>query len=136
MDLGLLGIADDSLDSPSVGSDFQTSASPAPSTSNLSQTPNIKKGRGPKVITGYILYASARRKNVTFSNPDARFGEISRMIGNEWRSMEQGDRQVYEDRASKINGVNAAKYHLEHPNGNGVYEAPSILNREILPNQV
>jgi HMG (high mobility group) box len=130
--LDLLGIAEDSLDSH-VGSDhLQTSASPAPS----SQTPGPLKGRRPKVITGYILYASARRKNVSVCNPDARFGEISRIIGNEWRSMELTERQVYEDRAGKINGANAEKYHLEFPNGAGAYEAPSILQREILPNQV
>lgn len=36
-----------------------------------------------KIITGYILYSGEVRKNITVSHPEATFGEISRMVGNE-----------------------------------------------------
>lgn len=38
-------------------------------------------------MTGYILYSSDVRRNVTASNPDCNFGEVSRIVGNEVSSV-------------------------------------------------
>lgn len=54
-------------------------------------------------MTGYILYSREVRKNVVANNPESNFGEISRLVGNEWRSLPTNERQVYEEKAAKIN---------------------------------
>lgn len=65
---------------------------------------------GKKVITGYILYSSEVRKAKVLENPDCKFGDISRMIGDEWRALPTVERRQWEDRASAINEQNATKY--------------------------
>ncbi|XP_008204836.3 protein polybromo-1 isoform X2 [Nasonia vitripennis] len=95
-----IGVGEDSLDAPpSVGS---TEAQPVLSNS---QTPvsSKKKVPGRKLVTGYILYASKMRTTVTQNNPDSTFGEISRMVGNEWRKLPPTEKSLWEERANKLN---------------------------------
>ncbi|XP_058117196.1 protein polybromo-1 isoform X2 [Anopheles coustani] len=112
------GIIDDSVDGPpSIGSDTAPTASPLPShTVNIS-TPSMttKKASKPgkKLVTGYILYSSEHRRTTCASNPDATFGEVSRIVGNEWRNLSEQEKAVWEQRAIKINEESAAKYAAE-----------------------
>ena len=139
---------EDSMDAPSVGSDFAHASSPTP----LMATPigAIKRAAftggksGKKVITGYILYSSEVRKAKVMDNPEMKFGEISRMIGNEWKTLSIVERQQWEERASKINGDNAIKYAEELALNPGIVSpgpgglTPSQLSafHEFVPNQV
>lgn len=131
-----LGMTEDSMDTVGSG-DFTNTSSPIPSSSggfHLS-TPlvgGVKRplaftgGKsGKKVVTGYILYSSERRKSKVQENPECKFGEISRMIGNEWRALPPSERQMYEDRASKLNEDNAAKYAEELALNGGIAHCPS-----------
>ncbi|GAB0097679.1 polybromo [Sergentomyia squamirostris] len=106
----ILGIMDDSMDGgpPSVGSDFVATASPA---SSIHQTPmSTKRGKGGrKVVTGYILYSSEVRKSISANNPDCTFGDISRIVGNEWRSLPSSEKQAWEEKAQRFNEENAAR---------------------------
>ncbi|XP_067123626.1 protein polybromo-1 isoform X3 [Centruroides vittatus] len=73
-------------------------------------TPSSSKKKTMKrLVTGYILFASEVRKSVVAANPDRSFGEISRMIGTEWRNLPAAQKAEYEDRAQKQNEENAAK---------------------------
>ena len=54
-------------------------------------------------MTGYILYSREVRKSVVQNNPDSNFGEISKIVGNEWRSLPANEKQAWEERASKLN---------------------------------
>jgi len=54
-------------------------------------------------VTGYILYSREVRKRVVQNNPDSNFGEISKIVGNEWRSLGPSDKQAWEEKASKLN---------------------------------
>ncbi|XP_063981856.1 protein polybromo-1 isoform X1 [Diachasmimorpha longicaudata] len=97
-----LGVGEDSMDAggpPSVGS---TEAQPVLSNT---QTPvsTKKKSTGKKLVTGYILYSSKMRTQITQNNPDSTFGEISRIVGNEWRKLPAGEKQAWEERAVKMN---------------------------------
>ncbi len=133
--MDIFGMTEDSMDTVGSG-DFTNTSSPIPSSSggfHLS-TPlgGIKKplaftgGKtGKKTVTGYILYSSERRKSKVQENPGEKFGEISRMIGNEWRAMPQSERQMYEERASKLNEDNAAKYAEELALNGGISYCPS-----------
>ncbi|KFB53399.1 AGAP001099-PA-like protein [Anopheles sinensis] len=112
------GIIDDSVDGPpSIGSDTAPTASPLPShTVNIS-TPSMSTKKpskpGKKLVTGYILYSSEHRRTTCASNPDATFGEVSRIVGNEWRNLSDQEKAVWEQRAIKINEESAAKYAAE-----------------------
>ncbi|XP_023290298.1 protein polybromo-1 isoform X3 [Orussus abietinus] len=97
-----VGAGEDSMDAggpPSVGS---TEAQPVLSNA---QTPvsSKKKPTGKKLVTGYILYSSKMRTQITQNNPDSSFGEISRIVGNEWRKLPAGEKQAWEERAVKMN---------------------------------
>ncbi|XP_043276955.1 protein polybromo-1 isoform X2 [Venturia canescens] len=97
-----VGVGEDSMDAggpPSVGS---TEAQPVLSNT---QTPvsTKKKTTGKKLVTGYILYSSKMRTTITQNNPESTFGEISRIVGNEWRKLPAGEKQVWEERAVKMN---------------------------------
>lgn len=62
-----------------------------------------QKANKNKVVTGYILYSREVRKSVVQNNPDSNFGEISKIVGNEWRSLSAGEKQAWEEKASKLN---------------------------------
>lgn len=131
-------INEDSLDAggpPSVGSDVPT-ASPAPSV--LLATPiSTKKVKGKgKLVSGYILYSSEVRKERAQSNPDCSFGDISRMVGNEWRNMSAQEKQYWEEKASRSNEESALKYAEEHGCSSPAPQSQSIFTTEPLPNQV
>lgn len=114
----MLCMTEDTMDS--VGSaDFTNTSSPIPSSGHGLSTPATTNKRpaaftggksGKKVITGYILYSSEVRKSKVVEHPECKFGEISRMIGDEWRALPQNERRQWESRASKINDDNANKY--------------------------
>lgn len=55
------------------------------------------------MVTGYILYSREVRKSVVQNNPESNFGEISKIVGNEWRSLSAGEKQAWEEKASKLN---------------------------------
>ncbi|XP_053671633.1 protein polybromo-1 [Anopheles nili] len=113
-------IIDDSIDGPpSIGSDTIMTASPHPSghsvNASISSMPNRKptKPAGKKLVTGYILYSSEHRKTICASNPEATFGDVSRIVGNEWRNLSDQEKTIWEQRAIKINEESAAKYAAE-----------------------
>lgn len=56
-----------------------------------------------KVVTGYILYSREVRKQVVQNNPESTFGDISRIVGSEWKSLPSNEKQMWEERASKLN---------------------------------
>jgi protein polybromo-1 len=73
----------------------------------------LQKGTGKKLVTGYILYSSDVRKSVASRFPESTFGEISRIVGNEWRSLSGIEKQGYEERAAKLNEETTARLALE-----------------------
>lgn len=94
---------------------------------------------GKKVITGYILYSSEVRKAKVLENPDCKFGDISRMIGDEWRALPTNERRQWEDRASTINEQNATKYAEDMAlNGTAGKDSPNPNSSSVIltPNQL
>ncbi|PSN42113.1 hypothetical protein C0J52_02963 [Blattella germanica] len=98
---------EDSLDGgpPSVGSGDIAPATVAITTPVSSK----KKSSGKKLVTGYILYSSDVRRSVAANHPESSFGEISRIVGNEWRNLPAQEKQCWEERAAKVNEETAAK---------------------------
>jgi HMG (high mobility group) box len=72
-------------------------------------------------------------------NPECKFGDISRMIGDEWRALPTNERRGWEDRASTINEQNATKYAEEMAlNGNAGKDNSNISSSSVIvtPNQL
>lgn len=98
---------EDSLESPpSLGSNSETTGSVigipiGPVTPGSVKKPTAKSGK--KLVTGYILYSSEVRRGITEKNPNSSFGEISRMVGQEWKKLPKSEKVKYEERASKMN---------------------------------
>ncbi|KAM8868716.1 protein polybromo-1-like isoform 1-T3 [Synchiropus picturatus] len=71
-------------------------------------TPKIKglskkEGAKRKInMSGYILFSSEMRAVIKARHPDFSFGELSRLVGTEWRNLEATKKADYEERAAKI----------------------------------
>ncbi|XP_070815737.1 polybromo 1, like isoform X6 [Chaetodon trifascialis] len=71
-------------------------------------TPKVKglsKKEGAKRkmnMSGYILFSSEMRAVIKARHPDFSFGELSRLVGTEWRNLEGPKKAEYEERAAKI----------------------------------
>ncbi|VVC46090.1 Hypothetical protein CINCED_3A003697 [Cinara cedri] len=78
-------------------------------TSTVMSTPSSSRKKNPnhkKLVTGYILYTGDVRKAVVQNNPDRSFGEVSRIVGNEWRNLSPTEKLAYEERANRLNEEN------------------------------
>ncbi|XP_050687170.1 protein polybromo-1-like isoform X6 [Eriocheir sinensis] len=103
---------DDSMDGPppSVASVDSGVITGTPKV--IKKTPTGKQFQqvtGKKQVTGYILFAAEIRKSITLKNPTANFGEVSRLVGIEWKRLTETDRKIYEDRAHQMNLENAER---------------------------
>ncbi|XP_071761621.1 polybromo 1, like [Centroberyx gerrardi] len=62
-----------------------------------------KEGAKRKInMSGYILFSSEMRAVIKARHPDFSFGELSRLVGTEWRNLEAPKKAEYEERAAKI----------------------------------
>ncbi|XP_051803729.1 polybromo 1, like isoform X2 [Acanthochromis polyacanthus] len=62
-----------------------------------------KEGAKRKInMSGYILFSSEMRAVIKARHPDFSFGELSRLVGTEWRNLETTKKAEYEERAAKI----------------------------------
>merc|ERR1712240_929178 len=95
----VLDVNEDSMDAPpSVGSVESGTASPAATPGLIKRDPKRKK-----LVTAYILFSADVRKITMDENPGQKFGEISRIVAERWRQMSDADKQVYAERAKKLN---------------------------------
>ncbi|KAB7505112.1 Protein polybromo-1 [Armadillidium nasatum] len=113
---------EDSMDGrpPSVAS-ADSSLPPTSTTPIPTSTPKTSKKQpsvwgklfqqktGKKQVTGYILFSAEIRKSVTQRNPDSNFGEISRLVGIEWKKLTETERKAFEDKAHQMNLESAEK---------------------------
>ncbi|KAI3370106.1 hypothetical protein L3Q82_024906, partial [Scortum barcoo] len=62
-----------------------------------------KEGSKRKInMSGYILFSSEMRAVIKAQHPDFSFGELSRLVGTEWRNLESSKKAEYEERAAKV----------------------------------
>lgn len=56
-----------------------------------------KEGAKRKInMSGYILFSSEMRAVIKAQHPDFSFGELSRLVGTEWRNLEATKKAEYE----------------------------------------
>lgn len=76
----------------------------------------LKKKITKRLVTGYIIFASEVRKSVVQQNPDCNFGDISRIIGTEWKNLPSETKAEYEKKAQKQNEESAREAAKEAEN--------------------
>lgn len=47
-------------------------------------------------MSGYILFSSEMRAVIKAQHPDFSFGELSRLVGTEWRNLDSSRKAEYE----------------------------------------
>ena len=108
-------MTEDSMDGapPSVGSDsYPSSAAQTPTASQHSTPLTVKKPIKifqKRMVTGYIIYSGEVRKNFAAKHPECTFGEVSRLVGNEWRNLPSHVKSEYEERSQRVNEETAAE---------------------------
>lgn len=60
-----------------------------------------RKRSGPKrPRTAYVYFTIDQRPNVQADNPDLKFGEITKLLAEEWKGLSESDRGKYDEQAS------------------------------------
>jgi hypothetical protein len=70
-------------------------------TRNRKPTPKGKNGKGK--ISGYILFCKENRSDVKSENPEMTSREITTELGRMWKTMEDSEKQEWNNRAKKMN---------------------------------
>lgn len=84
---------------------------------------------GKRQITGYILFSIEIRKSITQRNPEANFGEISRLVGIEWKKLTDAERRTFEDRAHQLNLENSEKAQQALADSPNVSTTPTQISK-------
>jgi len=64
----------------------------------LAQQPKLNA----KSKSGYILFSAEIRKRIMHENPEAGFGEVSKIVGLEWKKLTEDEKRQFEIRAHVI----------------------------------
>lgn len=51
-------------------------------------------------LSAFMFFSKDRRETVRTDNPDASFGEIGKLLGENWRSLSDGDKTPYNAQAA------------------------------------
>ncbi|KNC99879.1 uncharacterized protein SPPG_05251 [Spizellomyces punctatus DAOM BR117] len=57
--------------------------------------PNAPK----KPLSAFFFFSQENRARIKEENPDATFGQIGKLLGQEWKEISQSDKQLYEKKA-------------------------------------
>jgi len=75
-----------------------TTSTSTPSRTNSTRR-NNRRGSSARAPCGYLVFASESRKRLIKDNPGIPFGEMSRMIGDQWRRLTATERDKFEEKA-------------------------------------
>lgn len=94
-------------ETPAPVGQSQTSSVSSPTTTNppgelsVTGTP-LMTPKAIKSKSGYILFSAEVRKRIMHENPDAGFGEVSKIVGIEWKKLTEEQKKQYETRAEVV----------------------------------
>lgn len=73
--------------------------------SKKEKDPNAPK----RPLTAYFLFMGDERAKVKASNPDFTIAEISKELGERWKTLDAGKKEMYQEKATK----GKARYDVE-----------------------
>lgn len=53
-----------------------------------------------KPLSSYLLFSMEKRAEVKEKNPDAKFGDMAKLLSAQWKALSAEDKKVYEDKAA------------------------------------
>lgn len=83
----------------------QTTMPPKKERSRKKKDPNAPK----RALSAYMFFANAQRDIVRAENPGIAFGQIGKLLGEKWKSMDAEKREPYENKAE----ADKKRYELE-----------------------
>ena len=83
----------------------QTAMPPKKERSRKKKDPNAPK----RALSAYMFFANAQRDIVRAENPGIAFGQIGKLLGEKWKSMDAEKREPYENKAE----ADKKRYELE-----------------------
>ncbi|KAM4582789.1 protein polybromo-1-like isoform 3-T3 [Fundulus diaphanus] len=88
----------------SIASDMDIMSYTPPQSTPKSMKGLAKKEASKRKInmSGYILFSSEMRAVIKAQHPDFSFGDLSRLVGTEWRNLDSSRKAEYEERAAKV----------------------------------
>jgi hypothetical protein len=82
-------------------------ASDAPAKKGGKKGGKKASGTGKKrTPSAYILWCKDNRERVKTENPEAKFGEVSKLLGAEWKQTSAADKAPYEEQAASLKEAN------------------------------
>mmetsp|Transcript_14064 Transcript_14064/g.16990 ORF Transcript_14064/g.16990 Transcript_14064/m.16990 type:complete len:253 (+) Transcript_14064:1-759(+) len=66
--------------------------------------------KAPRFINAYIMFSTSQRSIIAQQHPNLNTVQISKIMGDQWRSMTDHDKQHYEDLAKKENAKRQAEF--------------------------
>eukprot|EP00455_Lapot_gusevi_P041654 TRINITY_DN4857_c0_g1_i4.p1 TRINITY_DN4857_c0_g1~~TRINITY_DN4857_c0_g1_i4.p1 ORF type:complete len:213 (-),score=90.51 TRINITY_DN4857_c0_g1_i4:100-738(-) len=70
------------------------------SKSKKSSSKSSSKSGSSKPLTAFMIFSKDNRSRIKDENPDASFGELSKLVGEEWRNLDSKTKKKYEDKAA------------------------------------
>jgi hypothetical protein len=58
-----------------------------------------KKDTPNKSLSAFIIFNKENREKIKAANPDVTFGELGKLIGNAWKSLDQKQRLIYQQKS-------------------------------------
>ena len=89
---------DQEIENESNGDPLENSQNAETQSKWLASQPKLNA----KSKSGYILFSAEVRKRIMSENPEAGFGEVSRIVGLEWKKLNDEQKRQYEVRATFI----------------------------------
>ncbi|XP_038058515.1 high mobility group protein 20A-like isoform X2 [Patiria miniata] len=91
---------DNSQDAPEANKEETTKSKPGWTKGKKRR--RLKDVNAPRApLTGYVRFLNDRRDKARADNPNMSFAEITRMLGKEWTTLSQSEKQCYLDEADK-----------------------------------
>eukprot|EP00474_Spongospora_subterranea_P009428 CRZ09886.1 hypothetical protein [Spongospora subterranea] len=59
----------------------------------------VADGRPKRPLSAYMYFSQDRRPQIRTENPDTAFGDLGRLLGQLWKSLEDSEKQPYNDKA-------------------------------------
>ncbi|KAI8059532.1 high mobility group box domain-containing protein [Gongronella butleri] len=61
-----------------------------------SEKPTIKRP-----MSAYMFFSKENRQKVIEANPDVSFGQVGKLLGQQWRELSDAGKKVYNEKAAK-----------------------------------
>lgn len=77
-----------------------------------------------KGLSGFMMYSNEHRNRIKGENPEATFGDVGRLVGEAWKSLDESAKSVY----TKKSESEKARYLREL----AVYQGKSVVEPELV----